>query len=144
MASVWPPISGVFSDAPEKAFCQAQRTFLPLPAKFSLFSGSFPTAPGSPERCQSEPTSLCETGLKIRWANTPCGFESHFRHHGPFRRALFLPGGGAQKCRSIGIFRGSCRVPPPVSLIQSSLLSPTFRLFDPVRCTSSFSHFWYF
>ena len=20
-------------------------------------------------------------GLKIRWANTPCGFESHFRHH---------------------------------------------------------------
>ena len=24
-------------------------------------------------------------GLKIRWANTPCGFESHFRHH---RRTL--------------------------------------------------------
>ncbi|MBQ5405363.1 MAG: hypothetical protein IIU18_01860, partial [Oscillospiraceae bacterium] len=66
-ASVWPPISEAFSDAPEKALCQAQRTFFLLPAQIFLFSGSFSTAPGSPERRQSEPTSLYETGLKIPW-----------------------------------------------------------------------------
>ena len=43
-------------------------------------------------------------GLKIRWTYHPCGFESHHRHHGPFRRALFLSGSGAEKCRDIGIF----------------------------------------
>ena len=85
MASVWPPISEVFSGASEKALCQTQRTFFLLPAKMSLFSGSFSTAPGSSDRRQSEPTSLCETGLKIRWTYHPCGFESHHRHH---RRTL--------------------------------------------------------
>ena len=34
-------------------------------------------------------------GLKIRWANTPCGFESHHRHHvgakSALLRRLFMP-----------------------------------------------------
>jgi len=93
VASVWPPISEVFSGAPEKALCQAQRTFFLLPAEMFLFPGSFSTAPGSPDRRQSEPTSLYETGLKIPWwrhraGSTPAsGTKNKGR---PSGRLLFL------------------------------------------------------
>ena len=52
-------------------------------------------------------------GLKIRWANTPCGFESHFRHHrrtliwiqlGPFFFAP-LPGEKVQTIWAFPAFR---------------------------------------
>jgi len=65
VASVWPPISEAFSNTPEKALCQAQRTFFLLPAKMSLLFGSFSTSPGSPQRRRRNLPSLYETGLKI-------------------------------------------------------------------------------
>ena len=48
-------------------------------------------------------------GLKIRWANTPCGFESHFRHH-----------------------------ETPVNTGVSSFLGLEYRVPDPLRSLSSF------
>lgn len=39
----------------------------------------------SPERRSIRRCTEFHLKLKIRWANTPCGFESHFRHH---RRTL--------------------------------------------------------
>ena len=144
VASVWPPISEVFSDAPERALCQAQRTFFLLPAEMFLFPGSFSTSPGSLQRRRRNLPSLYETGLKIRWTYHPCGFESHHRHHGPFSRGLFLCVAGPEKRLYMGIFCNSIRVPPPNLLQQSSPLSPTFRPFDPARSLLSFSPFQHF
>ena len=144
----WPPFGlrfpGIFPTVLKKRIVRRYGHFPLFSFQKPRVSGLFPTSPGSPDRRQSEPTSLCETGLKIRWTYHPCGFESHHRHHGPFSRGLFLCVAGPEKRLYLGIFSSMGRVPPPVSLKQASLLSPTFHPFDPARSLLSFSPFQHF
>lgn len=64
----------------------------------------------SPERRSIRRCTESHLKLKIRWANTPCGFESHFRHHrrtliwiqlGPF---FFAPPPLRKSPYSVGFF----------------------------------------
>ena len=81
----WPPFGlrfpSFFPTVLKKRFVRRYGHFLLFSFKKPRVSRLFPTSPGSPDRRQSEPTSLYETGLKIRWTYHPCGFESHHRHH---------------------------------------------------------------